>query len=262
MPAMSEADAILGTLVAMSRELGDPANDYVILGEGNSSAAADEETFFVKASGVHLRGIDEGGFVRVARQPVRWMLQNETMTDEEIKDGLGEASVDATRQRPSVETFFHAVLLDLEGVAFIGHTHPTAVNALLCSKQAERAVAGRLFPDDIVYCGPVSVFVPYTDPGLPLAHAVGKAAAEFVEDYHMPPRVIMMQNHGMIALGSTPVEVLAATAMAVRAARARIGAQAFGGVRPLAPEEAERIFVRPDEHYRQDKLRGDSNGGQ
>lgn len=241
----------------MSRELGDPGNDYVILGEGNTSAVADEESFFVKASGVHLRDIEERGFVRVARQPVRWMLQKDAMTDEEIKSGLMEACADGSGQRPSVETFFHAVLLELEGVAFIGHTHPAAVNALLCSKQADRAIAGRLFPDEIVYCGPASAWVPYTDPGLPLAHAVGEAADEFIEEYHMAPRVIMMQNHGMIALGSTPAEVLAATAMAVRAARVRIAAQAFGGVRPLAAEQAERIFTRPDEHYRQDKLRGD-----
>ncbi len=257
MQAMSEADAVLGMLAAMSRELGDPANDYVILGEGNTSAVADEDTFFVKASGTHLRGIDERGFVRVARQRMRWLLQNESMTDEEIKSGLMEACVDGGGRRPSVETFFHALLLDLEGVAFIGHTHPAPVNALLCSRQAESAIAGRLFPDEIVYCGPASPFVPYTDPGLLLAHAVRAAADEFIEEYHLPPRVIMMQNHGMIALGSTPAEVIAATAMAVRAARARISAQAFGGVRPLTHEQAERIFTRPDEHYRQDMLRGD-----
>jgi rhamnose utilization protein RhaD (predicted bifunctional aldolase and dehydrogenase) len=254
---MSKVDAKLEALVAMSRELGDPANDYLILGEGNTSALVDEQSFFVKASGVHLQGIDETGFVRVARQPIRWMLQAESMTDEQIKGGLMDACLGDGSQRPSVETFFHAALLELAGVEFIGHSHPAAVNALLCSNQAEQAVAGRLFPDEIVYCGPASAFVPYTDPGLPLAHAVRKAADEFIEQYQVPPRVIVMQNHGMIALGGTPAEVLAATAMAVRAARARIGAQAFGGVRPLTPEEAERIFTRPDEHDRQDKLRDD-----
>jgi rhamnose utilization protein RhaD (predicted bifunctional aldolase and dehydrogenase) len=252
---MSEGDARLQELVAMSRELGDPANDYVILGEGNTSANVDEGSFFIKASGAQLPGIDAGGFVRVSREPVRQMLERKSASDEEIKSGLLEAVMDGSGQRPSVETFFHAVLLELQGVEFVGHTHPAPVNALLCSRRAKQAVAGRLFPDEVVYCGPASAFVPYTDPGLPLAHAVRSAAEEFEDYYNMPPRVIMMQNHGMIALGSTPAEVLAATAMAVRAARARIGAQGFGGARPLAPPEAERIFTRPDEHYRQDRLR-------
>ena len=48
-------DDTLDRLVAMSRGLGDPANDYVILGEGNTSARHDAETFWVKASGSELR---------------------------------------------------------------------------------------------------------------------------------------------------------------------------------------------------------------
>jgi hypothetical protein len=41
----------LAQLVAMSHNLGDPALDYVILGEGNTSARADADTFWVKATG-------------------------------------------------------------------------------------------------------------------------------------------------------------------------------------------------------------------
>ena len=48
----------LGQLVTMSGNLGDPANDYVILGEGNSSAIVDENSFWVKASGTSMNGIE------------------------------------------------------------------------------------------------------------------------------------------------------------------------------------------------------------
>ncbi|MHB1319402.1 MAG: class II aldolase/adducin family protein, partial [Anaerolineae bacterium] len=57
---------ILKQLVAMSKALGDPANDYVILGEGNTSARNADGTFWVKASGYQLRTIDGNGFVRVS----------------------------------------------------------------------------------------------------------------------------------------------------------------------------------------------------
>ncbi len=40
-------DAILTQLVSMSRNLGDPINDYVILGEGNTSAQVDGDSFWV-----------------------------------------------------------------------------------------------------------------------------------------------------------------------------------------------------------------------
>jgi hypothetical protein len=35
---MSNKDRILQQLIAMSRALGEPENDYVIIGEGNTSA--------------------------------------------------------------------------------------------------------------------------------------------------------------------------------------------------------------------------------
>ncbi|HSN78728.1 MAG TPA: class II aldolase/adducin family protein, partial [Anaerolineae bacterium] len=56
---------ILNQLVALSRTLGDPANDYAILGEGNTSARASDATFWVKASGTEMRTIDANGFVEV-----------------------------------------------------------------------------------------------------------------------------------------------------------------------------------------------------
>jgi len=253
---MPQADERLAALVAMSRELGEPANDCVILGEGNTSAIADAESFYVKASGAQLPGIDASGFVRVGFAPVREMLARQAMSDDEIREGLTAATVDGSGRRPSVETFFHACLLELEGVEFVGHTHPTAVNALLCSRLAKQAVAGRLFPDEVVYCGPESAWVPYTDPGLTLASAVRESAERFIEKWHMAPRVMMVQNHGMIALGTTPEQVLAATITAVKAARVRLGAQVWGGLHPLTPEHLDRIFTRPDEKYRQDKLSG------
>ncbi|MFO8080242.1 MAG: ClpX C4-type zinc finger protein, partial [Armatimonadota bacterium] len=159
----------LEKLIDMSRSLGDPEYDYIILGEGNTSAGADDGresgSFYVKASGTSLRGIDEDGFVRVSREKARELLSADSLTDEQVAEGLIAASIDADGVRPSVETFLHALLLDLSGIEFIGHTHPTPVNALLCSQEPQEAIKGRLFPDEVVCCGPESAWVPYTDPG-------------------------------------------------------------------------------------------------
>jgi rhamnose utilization protein RhaD (predicted bifunctional aldolase and dehydrogenase) len=244
-------DEVLHQLIQMSRTLGDPANDYAILGEGNSSARADDDSFWVKASGAELRTIDDKGFVRVKFKPVLDMLRHDVLSDEAIKDGLTAAKVDAAvAVRPSVETVLHALALGLQGVDFIGHTHPTAINAILCSRQAQEAVAGRLFPDEIVYCGVAPVFVPYTDPGLPLARKVRDLINQYLETYGQVPRVILMQNHGLIALGNTPEQVENITAMAVKAARVLLGTYALGGPRFLSEQDVARIHSRPDEEYR------------
>lgn len=246
----------LEALIAMSRALGEPSADCIILGEGNTSAGADEESFFVKASGACLRGIGADDFVRVSRQAIRDLLARKSLTDDEVRAGLEVAAIDAGNRRPSVETFLHGLLLDLPGIEFVAHTHPTAVNALLCSQRAEEAVRGRLFPDEVVCCGPESAWVPFTDPGAALAHAVRRAVEDYAERWNAPPVVIVMEAHGMIALGATPAVVLNATAMAVKAARIRLGAASWGGLRTMSPAELERIFTRPDEHYRMSKLGG------
>jgi rhamnose utilization protein RhaD (predicted bifunctional aldolase and dehydrogenase) len=244
-------EPVLSQLMELSHALGDPASDYAILGEGNTSARADADTFWVKASGASMRALDERGLVRVRFAPIFEMLARERLSDAEIRKGLEAARADPAEKRmPSVETFLHAILLSLEGINFVGHTHPTAVNAILCSQHAEEAYSGCLFPDQIVYCGPAPVFVPYTDPGLPLARAVCKAVEAYGETWGQAPKVVMMQNHGLIALGVSATDVENVTAMTVKAARVIAGTYALGGPHFFTPQQAERIHSRPDEQYR------------
>jgi rhamnose utilization protein RhaD (predicted bifunctional aldolase and dehydrogenase) len=246
-----QANDILAELVALSRTLGDPALDYAILGEGNSSARIDNETFWVKASGAEMRTIEAGGFVQVRFDSVMSMLETEGLSDADVKAGLEAARVDPGAQaRPSVETVLHALALELDSASFVGHTHPTAVNAILCSRNAEEAIAGRLFPDEIVYCGPAPVYIPYTDPGVPLARKVRDEINRYLDAYRETPKVILMQNHGLIALGKTPSEVENITAMYVKTARVILGAYALGGPHFMSPEAVARIHTRPDELYR------------
>jgi rhamnose utilization protein RhaD (predicted bifunctional aldolase and dehydrogenase) len=244
-------DSNLTQLIALSHNLGDPAMDYAILGEGNTSARADEQTFWVKASGAPLRTLNETGLVRVRFDRILELLEAESLNDAEVRQGLESARVDPeVKAMPSVETFLHALALQLEGINFVGHTHPTAINAVLCSQQAEQAYSGRLFPDEIVVCGPAPVFIPYTDPGLVLAKAVRRAIDVYGDQYGQPPKVILMQNHGFIALGRTAADVENITAMGVKTARVLQGAYALGGPHFLSTEQVSRIHNRPDEHYR------------
>ena len=123
-------------------------------------------------------------------------------------------------------------------------------DCLYTEAQVEEAIAGRLFPDEIVYCGPAPVYIPYTDPGLPLARRVRAEIDRYLDEYGEVPKVILMQNHGLIALGRTAAEVENITAMAVKAARVLLGSYALGGPHFLSPAAVERIHTRPDELYR------------
>jgi rhamnose utilization protein RhaD (predicted bifunctional aldolase and dehydrogenase) len=245
---------LLDQLVDMSRALGVPANDYVILGEGNTSVRADEDSFWVKGSGTQLATATRTSFVRVRSQPILASLGGAGMTDDQVKQVLAEATAEGDRA-PSIETFLHALCLQLDGVRFVGHTHPTAALAVLSCHQSRELFAGSLFPDQIVLLGPAYVYVPYTDPGLPLALAVRDAIDTFVESQQRVPKVVLMENHGVIALGGTPQDVLNVTQMLVKTCRIVLGTLSGGGPRFLLPKHVQRIDRRPDELARRRALR-------
>jgi rhamnose utilization protein RhaD (predicted bifunctional aldolase and dehydrogenase) len=242
---------ILAQLVAMSNDLGDPARDYAILSEGNTSARADADTFWVKGSGAELRTIDASGFVRVYFDRALALLEAGDLSNDECRAGLEAAKVDpGTSTHPSVETVLHALVLQLEGVNFVGHTHPTAINAILCSQKAEEVSSGRLFPHHVTHCGPASVYAPYTDPGLSLARRVRDLVNRYVDEHQEIPKIIALQNHGLVALGKTAREVEDITAIAVKAARILQGTYVCGGPRFLGPQDVQRLHTRPDEPHR------------
>ena len=249
---MSTRTEIVGDLVNLSQWLGAPEQDCAILGEGNTSARLSEQTFLVKASGTQLGKINDRGFIEVSFERTLAMLDEPTKSDEAVRQLLVGTKIDPTDDRlPSVETAFHAVFLSLPGVHFVGHTHPTAINAFTCSTGFKKALQHRLFPDEVVVCGPEPLLIPYVDPGIELARVIHDELQEFIQRTGHPPKAVYMQNHGFTAIGSTAKQVQAITAMAVKSARILQGTYVFGGPHAMESDDVDRIHNRTDEHYRQ-----------
>jgi rhamnose utilization protein RhaD (predicted bifunctional aldolase and dehydrogenase) len=252
---MATAPSPLPALLSLSHELGREERRLAMLGEGNTSTRVSADTFLVKASGSNLASLSAAGVTECRFSDLEALLAQKTMSDTAIDEALFAARVDPKAKKPSVEAVFHAYLLTLPGVNFVGHTHPIAVNQLLCSKFARTFAKRRLFPDEIVCCGVESVFVPYTDPGLKLAKAIKAAVVAYIKRLSRAPRVILLENHGFIALGPTPESVLAATLMGAKAAEIFSGAAAISASPQfLTAAQVTRIAGRPDELYRQKAL--------
>ncbi len=241
-------------LLQFSHELGKPEHRLAILGEGNTSARVDEETLFVKASGSELRSLLPEQLVHVRFDRILALLE-QNLDDAATNAALLAARVDETAAKPSVETSFHAWLLRQEGVHFVGHTHSIEVNKILCSDKAALFATQRLFPDEIVCCGPRSLLIEYVDPGTLLACAIREGWQRFVAENGFAPRLILLKNHGMIAVGASAGAVLATTFMAMKAAEIFNGACANGKIVFMPEQEVQRIYSRQDEHYRQRMLK-------
>lgn len=251
----SAAPSPLERLLQLSHNLGREDRRLAILGEGNTSARVSNDTLIVKASGSNLATLAPAGVTECRFVDLLTLLDEKKLSDAAIDEALFASRVDSGAKKPSVEAIFHAYLLTLPGVNFVGHTHPITVNQLLCSKHGRTFAQRRTFPDEIVCCGVESVFVPYLDPGLKLAQGIRSAVVAYIKRLSRAPRVILLENHGFIALGATPEAVLAATLMGAKAAEIFSGAAAFGSApRFLTPAQVTRIAGRPDEHYRQKAL--------
>jgi len=255
------ADADLGDLSALRRALVEVSHQagrlelqLALAAEGNISHRVSADRMLVKASGCSLGSMTDDDLLLVDLVPLRNLLSGHTATDEDVTRAYAECLVEGGSRRPSVEAVLHATLLDLTGVACILHTHPTAINALLCSRSARVLVEGAPFPDAIVMLGEHQVLVPYTDPGLPLARAVGDHVRAFIAEHGQAPRVVYLANHGVFILAGAPAELVPRTLMADKVARVLQGALAAGGVVTLSPAESARIETRPDEHYRRRML--------
>lgn len=242
--------AVLESLVSLSRMLGEPTRNLAIIGEGNTSIRVDDDSFYVKASGHHLGTITDAGFVQVRFEPILRLL-DEPLTGPALQDAFLAARVDQTGAvRPSVEVTFHAMLLAECGVQCIAHTHPVEVNKILCSTRAEQFASNRTCPDEVVLCGPRSVFIPYFDPGLPLAVEMRRHVRAYIEENNEPPKVILLGNHGLIALGSSTTDAFNITQMAVKSASIFAGACSIGEPVFMSREDIHHIYKRPDEIFR------------
>jgi len=184
-------------LVEVSRRYGSDSR-FVIAGGGNTSYK-DNERLWVKASGHALATIGEDGFAVLDRALLNKMGEKVYSSDpaereEQVKNDLAAACITKDR-RPSVETSLHNAM----SARFIVHLHPTAVNGVMCSNNAQSACR-ELFGDD-------ALFIPYTDPGYTLFKKVYDEICAFKAAKGREPKVIMLQNHGVFVGADTVAEI-------------------------------------------------------
>lgn len=184
-------------LIEISRKYGCDSR-YVIAGGGNTSYKS-EDKLWVKASGCALATITEDGFAVLDRAKLNLMATKDYSADsatreEEVKNDLAAACITRDR-RPSVETSLHNAL----SASFVVHLHPTVVNGLMSSVQAEEQTR-RLFGGKVLY-------IPYTDPGYVLFRKVYDSIVEYVAEHGCEPKAILLQNHGAFVGAESPEEV-------------------------------------------------------
>lgn len=185
-------------LIDISRYYGNnPA--FVIAGGGNTSFK-DADHIWIKASGIPLAGIDENGFVCLSRQKLKEIeektyAEDSVLREEQVKSDMQSAIISPEDLRPSVETSLH----NLIGHAFIVHTHPTLINAVMCASDAQAEIEERFGSD--------ALYVEYTDPGYILFRKLQAEIRSYRQQHASEPKIIFLQNHGIFVGADSISEV-------------------------------------------------------
>lgn len=235
----------------LCHRLGDPA--FAVLGEGNA-AVRSGQVQWMTATGSSLADLGPDDVVAIRPAGLMAAVDDAAQDDDHWRTLVAEWRVDPASPKPSIEAPMHALASVLTGAPWTAHTHPDAVLQIVTSPAWREFANHPLFPDQVVVCGPRMATLPYVDPGRDLAAATARALNEFADASGRWPRVVLMQNHGVLTLGSSPEEALNITVMVAKAARIWIGGHAVGGPEPMSDAAVERIDSRSDEAARRDVI--------
>lgn len=189
----------INDLVSVSRYYGSNP-DYVIAGGGNTSWK-NESQLYIKASGISLSTIGEDGFcildrAKLARLSGMTLSSDPGTREDQVKNALLDSRLNPeSGLRPSVETSLH----DLFEYTYVVHTHPTLVNGLMCSMEAEE-LTSRLF-------GEKALYIPYSDPGFVLFTIIREKMLNYRGLYGSDPKMVFIQNHGVFVAADSVEEI-------------------------------------------------------
>lgn len=213
------------------KQLSNGLKNYVVGFEGNVSSKVGN-TFLIKSSGSKLNGISDENFV--------------------LFDFDGN-QLNNFDKRGSMEMEFHKFLLSFEKINYIAHTHPINCLKILCSNMSEDFANYRIFPDQVVFNHKKSCLVPYSHPGIDLAKSIETSVMKFIKKNNFFPKLILLENHGIIACGETVDECIMITEICEKSA------EIFFSIYNKSPkfltqESINNLIDDKNEHYRKTLL--------
>lgn len=220
-------------VVDQLKALANKVSKHCVGMEGNISGKVDSTSFMIKASGHSLHNLDSTGIVTL---------------------NFNNTQLDNFNKRGSMELGFHNFLLSFPDIHYIAHTHPISTLSILCTKHATEFAGKRLFPDQVIFNGAKTCLIPYAKPGDELTSAVKLGVNFFIKKEGYFPKLILLENHGIIACGSTIKECITVTDICEKAAKVYIKSLQVGSTCFLEDEQVSSLILDEKEKYRLKQL--------
>lgn len=177
---------LLKTIATLSGEFGD---SRFVRGGGGNTSCKNDDTLWVKPSGLALSDMTPENFVALSRRRIGELYETSFPAEEKaresaVKDFMESTIVPGSKGRPSVEAPLHNAFPQ----RFVVHTHPALANAMTCARNGAAACA-ELFPE--------ALWVPFVEPGYTLSMVVRKAMLDYADKRGKPAETLFLGNHGV-----------------------------------------------------------------
>lgn len=218
---------ILENLKLLSIEV----SKFVVGFEGNVSGKFGD-TLYIKKSGSSLKKMDIGDFVQY--------------------DFFGN-QLDNFSNKGSMELDFHSYLLGHPDINYVSHVHPINCLKILCTDRILDFAKFRLFPDQVIFNFKKSCVVPYSKPGKILSEEIKKRVTDFVNSNNFFPKLILLENHGIIACGKSINECIMITEICEKSAELYV--EIYNkNPKYLSESDVNSLIFDENEQYRQKKI--------
>lgn len=214
-------------------DLGRAVSTYCVGLEGNVSMKC-ENHIFIKASGSKLKDLSPNNIVGF------------TFEGEQISNH---------KKRGSMELGFHTFLLGIDGIKFVAHTHPINCVKILSTNHSKIFADKRIFPDQVIFNGKKSCFVPYAKPGDELTEKIKECVNDFTKNEGYFPKLILLQNHGIISCGESVEECILISDICEKSAEIFLGSMLLGDFNPLNESDVDNLLSDEKEKYRKNLIK-------
>ncbi|MGA3170040.1 MAG: class II aldolase/adducin family protein [Chthoniobacteraceae bacterium] len=233
------ADPLINEIVTLGQSLGRHPGRIVLEDEGSLAARVTDSRAVVTRRGAHLAELQAGDFIHMDLGRMNEVMAHDPVLPEDLATAQLHAEHGA---EPHEDYTLFAWLLGLDpGMHVAAHIHPVLVDQITASPRARQFADRRTVHNEVLALGPASLLINYAEPGLGLTREVQKKMVLWRDRNKSVPRVILVQNHGVILLGETGAALLRSIDALLKYAELFTGASLLGGPVFLTPQAITQI---------------------
>jgi rhamnose utilization protein RhaD (predicted bifunctional aldolase and dehydrogenase) len=228
-------------LIDLAHQLYGRADRLVIYDEGLVAAKLDRY-IIVSRPGARLGSLEFGDLIHIDPGPLLELLKVDQLKRQVEEETLTGSRVRDDFPIPGPETYFVADLLARSESHLLAHVQPILINQILASPRARQFADRRITLTEVSGCGVATAMVGYADPGAVLAKEIRHKVNLWRDRARVEPKIVLLQNNGMVVIGDTPAEIIETIDKILKAAEVFIGASVLGGPQFLTVANIGRVL--------------------